>query len=338
MMCNFCLAIFIASLAVLVPSGSLPASALSCALPLFSEAFEQHDLLLHGRLVEKEMQVSANSFQKTAYLTFETIHVYKGEYQDDYTIRADLSWDDLYREGGEYILFADKDGDTYIRDLCVGDYIATPSIIAFLDGYQQTGESAEVRSLYDLVWGFERDDLDLLITRYNTLNRGDDALREVAQRGGDYEYTCDFVADLNQSAKYLENVGAVKAFNRQNPNGTITFEYNLGSDPPVATITYDGPNGIAQIRVMQAKNLGNCFAVYDSKLIDKATGDVVSGRNELDTICGSQEGHNLLPDLCPFREYPSPLRNGVVITGILAVLVIGTAGGALVYVAYRRKR
>lgn len=318
-------------------AGHGDAYALSCGLPLFSEAFERHDLLLHGRLVEKEMQVTANSFQKTAYLTFETIRVYKGEYQNSYTIRADLSWDDLYREGGEYILFADKDGDAYIRDLCVGDYIASPSIIAFLDGYSHTGESADVRSLYDLVRGFERDDLDLLITRYNTLNRGDDALRDVAQRGGDYEYTCDFVADLNQSAKYLENVGAVKAFNRQNPNGTITFEYNLGSDPPVATVTYDGPNGIAQIRVMQAKSLGNCFAVYDSKLIDKATGDVVSGRNELDTICGSQEGHNLLPDLCPFREYPSPLRSGVVITGILAVLAIG-AGGTLAYVAYRRKR
>lgn len=328
--------IAVAVLSFLVNHGD--AFALSCALPLFSEAFEQHDLLLHGRLVEKEMQITANSFQKTAYLTFETIHVYKGEYQDAYAIRADLSWDDLYREGGEYVLFADKDGDAYIRDLCVGDYIATPSIIAFLDGYPQNTGSAEVRSLYDLVWGFERDNLDLLIARYNTLNRGDDALREVAQRGGDYEYTCDFVEDLNQSAKYLENVGAVKAFNRQNPNGTITVEYNLESDPPVATITYDGPNGVAQIRVMQAKSLGNCFAVYDSKLIDKATGDVISGRNELDTICGAQAGHDLLPDLCPFREHASPLRSGVIITGIMTVLVIGTAGGALAYVVYRRKR
>ena len=30
--------------------------ALSCGIPLFSESYEKHDLLLHGKLIEKNLQ------------------------------------------------------------------------------------------------------------------------------------------------------------------------------------------------------------------------------------------------------------------------------------------
>ncbi len=32
----------------------LPAYGLSCGIPFFTESYERHDLLLHGKLVEKE--------------------------------------------------------------------------------------------------------------------------------------------------------------------------------------------------------------------------------------------------------------------------------------------
>ena len=146
----FLVFIVIASIALVAPN---QAFALSCGIPPFEEAYKRHDLLLHGKLIEKNTPPLVT---KTTTLVFETINVYKGERQDKFTVKADLSWDDYYREGEEYVLFADKEKDHYYRDLCVSDYIATKEIVKFLDDYVEgktTGHN--VFHLYDLVSSFE---------------------------------------------------------------------------------------------------------------------------------------------------------------------------------------
>jgi len=143
---------------------------------LFSESYERHDLLLHGKLVEKEILFPVWENQKLTTLTFDTINVYKGEIDKTFTIKANLSWDDYYIEGEEYVLFADKDGDDYLRDLCVPDYLASLSIIKFLNGYSTENIMlSDVTSLYDVVRGFERDDLDLKLNTYANQNRDETA-------------------------------------------------------------------------------------------------------------------------------------------------------------------
>ena len=147
--------------------------ALSCGIPLFSESFEKHDLLLHGKLVEKNiLPVWEN--QKLTSLTFDTIHVYKGEISKTFTVKANLSWDDYYVKGEEYVLFADKDENGYYRDDCVPNYLASPSIIKFLDEFSAGNAlTSDVRSLNDVVRGFERDELDLKLNQYANQNRNE---------------------------------------------------------------------------------------------------------------------------------------------------------------------
>ncbi len=147
-------------------------SALSCAIPPFMESYDRHDLLLHGKLVEKELLFPESENLKTTTLTFDTIKVYKGDFSKTITVTANLSWDDYYREGQEYVLFADKDGDDYLRELCVGDYVSSPSIIKFLDEFLlDPSIGDDILSLYDVVRGFEADELDIRINQYSSLNR-----------------------------------------------------------------------------------------------------------------------------------------------------------------------
>ena len=130
------------------------AFALSCVDQPFIKAYERHDLLLHGKLVDKgapppASNVTTVSASKVTTLVFETVKVYKGEHRDEFTVKADLYWDDHYREGEEYVLFADARRDHYYRELCVGDYVATEGIVRFLDDYvegRSTGRG--VFSLY----------------------------------------------------------------------------------------------------------------------------------------------------------------------------------------------
>lgn len=154
-------------------------SALSCAIPPFAESYDRHDLLLHGKLVEKELLHPESENQKTTDLTFDTIKVYKGEFSKTITVKANLSWDDYYQEGEMYVVFADKDGDSYLRELCVADYVSSPSIIKFLDEFLLDPTIGDdVLSLYDVVQGFERDDLDIRINNYSSLNRGEISVPE----------------------------------------------------------------------------------------------------------------------------------------------------------------
>lgn len=148
------------------------AFALSCGIPLFIESYNRHDLLFHGTLVEKKIQFPDSLYQKRTTLVFDTINVYKGEFSQKITVSADLSWDDYYRQGEEYVLFADRDGKSYFRDLCVPDYVASPAIIKFLDEYDSEYSSdVEVTSLYSLVLGFERNILDTKKSLYSEMNR-----------------------------------------------------------------------------------------------------------------------------------------------------------------------
>ncbi|MFQ5439869.1 MAG: hypothetical protein ACE5DL_00240 [Nitrosopumilaceae archaeon] len=163
---------------------------LSCGIPLFIESYERHDLLLHGKLVEKEILVPVWENQKLTTLSFDTIKVYKGEFSKTFTIKANLSWDDYYREGEEYVLFANKDGSDYFRDLCVPDYLASKSIIKFLDEHASENQlESDVTSLYDVVRGFERDDLDLKLGMYANQNRNDTAGSGYVVETSDYAIT-----------------------------------------------------------------------------------------------------------------------------------------------------
>ena len=77
---------------------------------------------------------------------------------------------DYYREGQEYILFIDQDENGYLRDLCVPDYLASQSLIEFLD---TDYKNPEIRSLYDLLSGDELEDIDIRRNTYSNLNRAE---------------------------------------------------------------------------------------------------------------------------------------------------------------------
>ena len=73
-------------------TASIPnqASALSCILSPFTESFNRHDLLLHGILIEKNIDRTNLGYTRDgplSTLVFETITVYKGEHQDQFTIK-----------------------------------------------------------------------------------------------------------------------------------------------------------------------------------------------------------------------------------------------------------
>jgi hypothetical protein len=112
--------------------------------------------------------------------------VYKGEFSSSFTIKADLSWDDFYREGEEYVLFADKDGSDYRRDLCVPNYLASSSIIKFLD---DPSKDSEIYFLYNLLSGGELEDIDIRMNTYSDLNRAE--IRNGTSNLGSYVFSSE---------------------------------------------------------------------------------------------------------------------------------------------------
>jgi hypothetical protein len=169
---------------VIMGFSMLPAYGLSCGIPLFTESYERHDLLLHGKLVEKKIPDFLSNKHST--LIFDTIKVYKGEFSSSFTIKADLSWDDFYREGEEYVLFADKDGSDYRRDLCVPNYLASSSIIKFLD---DPSKDSEIYFLYNLLSGGELEDIDIRMNTYSDLNRAE--IRNGTSNLGSYVFSSE---------------------------------------------------------------------------------------------------------------------------------------------------
>lgn len=78
----------------------------------------------------------------------------------------------------------------YFRDLCVPDYLASPSIIKFLNDYSiENILLSEVTSLYDVVQGFESDELDVKLNTYANQNRDETIGSEYVVETSDYALT-----------------------------------------------------------------------------------------------------------------------------------------------------
>ncbi|MGY5149669.1 MAG: hypothetical protein ACW9W3_06370 [Candidatus Nitrosopumilus sp. bin_68KS] len=277
--------------------------ALSCGIPPFVESFQRHDLLLHGILIEKiidRADVDHSFGTPLSTLVFDTITVYKGEHQDRFTIKANLSWDDFYVQGAEYVIFADKDGDSYLRELCVGQYIAFPQILQFLDAYPLNITSGiGIHSLNDLVTGDDKIRLENLWSRYTDINRGNSALIKMKSLGNEYKFTCDFETDLKQSEEFLKNNYVVSKVREDTPNYAVSIQSTLDTNPQTGVITFDGDNLTAEISVLNGKEFDSCFYVYNSKLINKNTGEIEVNRDQLSAMCNGEEAYLIIPDLCP---------------------------------------
>ena len=328
----------VASIALIAPD---PAFALSCVVPPFEEAYERHDLLLHGKLVDRSAPLPV---LETTTLVFETIKVYKGEHRDEFTVQADLSWDDHYREGEEYVLFADKRYVHYYRELCVGNYIATKGIVKFLDDYTEgkaTGQ--DVSSLFDVVSDFEREELQSKMYLYSKINRGNDFVSNLMNEKADYGYSCDFEADVRQAEKLFAD--DVYVFNRLRQNSsdyTITTDVTLSTNPQTGTVVVESQQHRAVISILNSPHFENCFFVYDQRLIDKATGELDVPRGSLETMCSAENATAVLPDLCKPRQTAdianpatSPEPQGMLHV-IVPLVIVG--GIALVLVVYKMRK
>jgi len=276
--------------------------ALSCGISPFTESFNRHDLLLHGVLIEKN--IDGINFGSTrdalSTLVFETITVYKGEHQDRFTIKADLSWDDYYIEGVDYILFADKTGDHYLRDLCVPDYVAFPQMIQFLDAYPlNLAAGIGIHSLRDLVTGDDKIRQDNLLNLYTDINRGNTGIVMMKGMGNNEKYSCDFETDLKQTEDLLVDAYVLSKIKDETTDYSISIDTVLDTNPQTAVVTFDGKTLKAEISVLNGKEFGNCFYVYNSKLINKVTDETEVNRDNLSRICHGEDAHELIPDLCP---------------------------------------
>lgn len=326
----------IAGIAPIVPD---PAFALSCAVPVFEEEYERHDLLLHGKLVDKR---APPPLAKETTLVFETIKVYEGERHDEFTIKADLSWDDHYREGEKYVLFADKRDDHYYRGLCVGDYIATKGIVTFLDEYgEDRAIGLGVSSLYDVVSAFEAQELEFKMDLYGKTNRGGDFLDYLINEKAERGYSCDFEADLSQAEELFAD--DVYVFNKLRQNGsdyTVTANATPSTNPQTGTVVVESQQHRAVISVLNSPHFENCFFVYNQQLVDKTTGELDVHGDNLETMCSAENAAAILPDLCGPRQMadptgraaaPEPQKTLQVIVSLVVV-----AGIALVFVVYKK--
>ena len=327
----------IASIVLVVPN---QAFALSCGIPPFEEAYKRHDLLLHGKLIEKN---SPPLVTKTTILVFETIHVYKGEHQDKFTVKADLSWDDYYREGEEYVLFADRKDDHHYRDLCVGDYIATKEIVKFLDDYVEgktTGHN--VFHLYDLVSGFEMKQLKSKMNLYSQINRGNDFLNNLMNEKAEHGYSCDFETDLKQAERlFAESVYVFNKLRDNDSDYTITTDATLSTNPQTGLVVIESQKHKAIISILNSPHFENCFFVYDQQLIDKTTGELDVHRNSLDTMCSADNATAILPDLCKPKTTglinpASDSEPQIFLYVIIPLVIFG--GMAFAFVIYRRRK
>jgi len=286
------------------------ADALSCGIAPFVESFKRHDLLLHGILIEKNIDrmggllFGHSDRGKLSTLVFETVTVYKGEHQDQFTIHADLSWDDWYVVGAEYVIFAEKKDDHYLRELCVGQYIVFPQIIQFLNSYPLNITSGiGVHSLYDLVTGDDKIRRDNLMSLYTDINRGNTGLIMMKNMKDKNNYSCDFQTDVKEAEKYLINDNHLAShIIEETPEYTVSSEITLDTNPQIAVITFEGEKLNAKISVLNGKEFGNCFYIYNSKLINKITGEVERNHDQLQRLCNSETAHQLIPDLCPIKR------------------------------------
>ena len=318
-----------------------PAFALSCSVPIFEEAYERHDLLLHGKLVDKSAPLL---FEKETVLVFETIKVYKGEHRDEFTVRADLSWDDYYREGEEYVLFADARYVNYYRDLCVGDYIATEGILRFLDDYAEVKTTGyHVSSLYDVASDLEMKDVASKMELYTNINRGNDFLNYLISERADHDYSCDLEADVRQAERlFADDVYVFNKLRQNSPDYTITANVTLSTNPQTGTVVVESQRHKAVVNVLNSPHFGNCFFVYEQRLIDKTTGELDVRRDSLELMCSADNAAALLPDLCRPGQaagtatFATPSDPQMV---LYLVATLATGGGiALTLAVYRTRK
>ncbi|MGY5148379.1 MAG: hypothetical protein ACW9W4_10315 [Candidatus Nitrosopumilus sp. bin_7KS] len=306
--------------------------ALSCGIPPFDEVYKRHDLLLHGKLIEK---FNPPLITKQTTLVFETITVYKGEPQDQFTVKADLSWDDYYRLGEEYVLFADKQDDHYFRDLCVSNYISSKEIIKFLDDYidgKVTGHN--VFSLYDLVSNFELKKIYSKMDLYTKINRGNDFLNNLINDKTKYDYSCNFDEDLKHAEKlFADNVYVFNKLRDTSLNYTVSTDATLSTNPQTGIVIIESPEHKAIVSILNSPYFENCFFVYNQQLIEKSTGEIDVNRDSLEKICSAENATSVLPDLCkPVKTFD--------MNGILYLLIpLGIFGGiASVFIIFRKRK
>ena len=289
---------------VVTSTTSVPnsAKALSCGISPFTESYNRYDLLLHGILIEKNIDRTSfgNTRDALSTLVFETITVYKGEHQNRFTVKADLSWDDYYIEGVDYILFADKNSDHYLRDLCVPDYVAFPQMIQFLDAYPlNLAAGIGVHSLRDLVTGDDKIRQDNLLNLYTDINRGNTGIVMMKGMGDNEKYSCNFEMDLKNTEELLVDTYVLSKIKDETTDYSMSIDTALDTNPQTAVVTFDGKTLKAKISVLNGKEFGNCFYVYNSKLINKVTGKTEVNRDNLSRICHGEDAHELIPGLCP---------------------------------------
>ena len=337
-----------ASIALVTPD---PAFALLCVVPPFEEAYERHDLLLHGKLVDRSTPLPV---AETTTLVFETIKVYKGEHRDEFTVKgehrdeftvkADLSWDDHYREGEEYVLFADRRDDHYYRELCVGNYIATKGIVKFLDDYSEgKATDQDVSSLFDVVSDFEREELQSKMYLYSKINRGNDFLYNLINEKANYGYSCDFEADVGQAEKlFADDVYVFNKLRQNSSDYTITTDVTLSTNPQTGTVVVESQQHRAVISILNSPHFENCLFVYDQRLIDKATGELDVHRDNLEIMCSAENATAVLPDLCKPRQTADIANPATSLEpqGMLHVIVplVIVGGIALVLVVYKMRK
>ena len=332
------LIVIASSIVLVVPNQTF---ALSCGIPSFEEAYKRHDLLLHGKLVEKS---NPTLVKKTTTLIFETINVYKGEHQDKFTVKADLTWDDYYREGEEYVLFADKEKDHYYRDLCVSDYIVTKEIVKFLDDYAEGNATGHnVFLLYDLVSNFEMKQLESKMNLYSQINRGNSFLNSLMNEKAEHGYSCDFEADLRQAEQlFEENVYVFNKLKQSNSDYTVTTDATMSTNPQTGVVTIDSHNHKAIVSILNSQHFENCFFVYDQKLIDKTTGELDVHRNNLNAMCSADNATEILPDLCKPKNtigLTSAVDNfgsNEILYVVMPMVIFG--GMAFAFVIYRKRK
>ena len=353
-------------IALIVGSASFDAkqevNALSCAIPPFTEAFDGHDLLLHGTLTDKQPTNQRGLVGQLTMLTFDAIKVYKGEQKDTFQIKADLSHDDFYRIGGDYVLFADKDdgndGGIYLRDLCMSNYVSAKKITGFLDEYVSNPSVGEgIYDLHDVVGFPDLYALDAKIQTYIELNRGDKILERIKQEGlkNDDVDSCDFAKAIKDSPKsLLDHNGMVNHFVEENPAYEVMGgSINLDANPQTGKITYVGEDELLEVSAMNAEVIGNCFFVYNLKVIDKNTNKVQRNIDSQEIICMAENSRELFPDFCPNKSQKFPKivedNDSILTTSsyghewilkiiLLSSVLIGISVGTIVGVKAWRKR
>ena len=197
--------------------------------------------------------------------------------------------------------------------------------------------------LYDVASDFEMEELASKMDLYTKINRGNNFLNSLINEKDDYIYSCDFEADVRQAEKlFADDVYVFNKLRQNSSDYTITTGVTLSTNPQTGTVVVESQQHKAVISILNSPHFGNCFFVYDQRLIDKTTGELDVHRDSLEIMCSAENATAVLPDLCKPRQtagiadpatFPEP-------QGMLYVIVpLVIAGGvALVFVAYKKRR